>query len=127
MAGKDTIQQEIIISEPLPREACEQDKWKGILLTQRGGEGCWERLRSLQGMLKPRLIPARVAGLCAQWNILVRPYFSHIHHLFHHQKDADDDIQSTGGDVALRFLRLEHLHPATGTKATVRHFTATAQ
>lgn len=44
MAGKDAVQQEIIISEPLPREICEQDKWKGILLTQRGCEGCWEHV-----------------------------------------------------------------------------------
>lgn len=34
MAGKVTVQQAIIISLPLLREVGEQDKWKGIVLTQ---------------------------------------------------------------------------------------------
>lgn len=33
-AGKVTVQQAIIISEPLLREVGEQDKWKGIVLTE---------------------------------------------------------------------------------------------
>lgn len=57
VAGKVTVQQAIIISEPLLTEVGEQDKWKGIVLTQGRAEGCWEatcweRLRNHQGMLK---------------------------------------------------------------------------
>lgn len=57
VAGKVTVQQAIIIPEPLLAEVGEQDKWKGIVLTRGRAEGCWEatcweRLRNHQGMLK---------------------------------------------------------------------------
>lgn len=71
-AGKVTVQQAIIIPEPLLIEVGEQDEWKGIVLTQRRGKGCWEptcweRLRNQQGMLK-------------HWQILLRSchWFLHL-------------------------------------------------
>lgn len=91
VAGKVTVQQAIRISEPLLTEVGEQDKWKGIILTQGRAEGCWEatcweRLRSHQGMLKtladsrevqPLTFPiylfyfsGSLMGMCAQWNML---------------------------------------------------------
>lgn len=64
VAGKVIVQQTIIVSKPLVREAGEQDKWKEILLTQGWGKECWEhmcweRLRTQERMLKT---PANYKG-----------------------------------------------------------------
>lgn len=79
VAGKVTVQQAITISELLLTEVSEQDKWKGIVLTQGRAEcweaTCWERLRSHQGILKT---------LADSWAI----DFSHLFILFFWQFDG---------------------------------------